>query len=198
MQKVIVFGGTFDPPHNGHMALLQGAIRAVGPDKVLVIPAGTPPHKAASTTPAATRLAMCACFLSLAPQVELDDTEIVRGGKSYTVDTLRALAVRYPDAQFYLPIGSDMLLTFEQWHAWREILQRAVLVVQCRRNEDMQQMQAHCDALRAQGARIVMADGPMVELSSTQIRKLVHEGNSAAHLVPPEVQAILTQEKLYQ
>jgi nicotinic acid mononucleotide adenylyltransferase len=91
-----------------------------------------------------------------------------------------------------------MLLTFEQWHAWREILQRAVLVVQCRRNEDMQQMQAHCDALRAQGARIVMADGPMVELSSTQIRKLVHEGNSAAHLVPPEVQAILTQEKLYQ
>ena len=79
-QKIILFGGTFDPPHNGHMTLLAGAIEAVRPDLVLVEPAGTPPHKRAGGTSAAHRLAMCECFRPLFPELVLDTTEIARGG----------------------------------------------------------------------------------------------------------------------
>ena len=90
-QKIILFGGTFDPPHNGHMTLLAGAIEAVRPDLVLVEPAGTPPHKRAGGTSAAHRLAMCECFRPLFPELVLDTTEIARGGKSYTIDTVRQM-----------------------------------------------------------------------------------------------------------
>lgn len=95
-QKIILFGGTFDPPHNGHMTLLAGAIEAVRPDLVLVEPAGTPPHKRAGGTSAAHRLAMCECFRPLFPELMLDTTEIARGGKSYTIDTVRQMNARYP------------------------------------------------------------------------------------------------------
>ena len=88
MERIIVFGGTFDPPHNGHVTLLENAVRAVKPDKVLVIPTGVPPHKNGGNTPAAVRLEMCRCFMSVFPKVQLDETEIHRAGKSYTVDTL--------------------------------------------------------------------------------------------------------------
>ena len=106
-QKIILFGGTFDPPHNGHMTLLAGAIEAVRPDLVLVEPAGTPPHKRAGGTSAAHRLAMCECFRPLFPELVLDTTEIARGGKSYTIDTVRQMNARYPGAQLYFPMGSD-------------------------------------------------------------------------------------------
>ena len=118
-QKIILFGGTFDPPHNGHMTLLAGAIEAVRPDLVLVEPAGTPPHKRAGGTSAAHRLAMCECFRPLFPELVLDTTEIARGGKSYTIDTVRQMNARYPGAQLYFPMGSDMLLWFRNWAAYR-------------------------------------------------------------------------------
>ena len=123
-QKIILFGGTFDPPHNGHMTLLAGAIEAVRPDLVLVEPAGTPPHKRAGGTSAAHRLAMCECFRPLFPELVLDTTEIARGGKSYTIDTVRQMNARYPGAQLYFPMGSDMLLWFRNWAAYRELLRR--------------------------------------------------------------------------
>ena len=131
-QKIILFGGTFDPPHNGHMTLLAGAIEAVRPDLVLVEPAGTPPHKRAGGTSAAHRLAMCECFRPLFPELVLDTTEIARGGKSYTIDTVRQMNARYPGAQLYFPMGSDMLLWFRNWAAYRELLRRVVLVAHLR------------------------------------------------------------------
>ena len=81
--KLLLFGGTFDPPHNGHVHLLQNAIAAVRPDRVVVMPAGTPPHKAASATPARWRLEMCRCFLPLHENLVVSDWEIKRAGKSY-------------------------------------------------------------------------------------------------------------------
>lgn len=78
--KVLLYGGTFDPPHNGHMNNLQAALERVQPDRAIVMPAGIPPHKAASSTPGAVRLAMCQCFTALSPAVEVSDWEIRQGG----------------------------------------------------------------------------------------------------------------------
>ena len=79
MEKLILFGGTFDPPHMGHMALLRAAIDTVHPDSVLVMPTGTPPHKGGHHADARVRLAMCRCFLPLFGQMVISDEEIVRG-----------------------------------------------------------------------------------------------------------------------
>ena len=91
VQKVLLYGGTFDPPHNGHMNNLRAALELVRPDKAIVMPAGIPPHKKASTTPGKVRLAMCQCFTALSPAVEVSDWEIAQGGRSYTVHTLEML-----------------------------------------------------------------------------------------------------------
>ena len=108
--KIMLYGGTFDPPHNGHINNLRAALALVRPDRAIVMPAGTPPHKQASTTPAALRLQMCACFTALSPVVEVSDWEIQQGGRSYTVHTLEWLRSCDPAAELYLCVGSDMLL----------------------------------------------------------------------------------------
>ena len=175
-QKIILFGGTFDPPHNGHMTLLAGAIEAVRPDLVLVEPAGTPPHKRAGGTSAAHRLAMCECFRPLFPELVLDTTEIARGGKSYTIDTVRQMNARYPGAQLYFPMGSDMLLWFRNWAAYRELLRRVVLVAHLRTGEDAAPVREYAAGLAAEGGTVLFAKAPVFPVSSTEVRALAANG----------------------
>ena len=145
--KALLFGGTFDPPHAGHMNNLRAAMQAVQPDVVLVMPAGIPPHKHASATPGELRLAMCECFKALGPQVQVSQWEVDRAGRSYTYNTVSMLQEKYPGAQLYMTIGSDMLETFDEWYRWREILAMVTLVVQSREPGDG-------DALRAAAQKL--------------------------------------------
>lgn len=196
--KLLLFGGSFDPPHIGHMSILRNAIAAVQPDRVLVVPAGTPPHKAAGETPAATRLAMCACFLPLFPALEISDMEIRRSGKSYTWDTVEQLGRENPGAELYLCIGSDMLLAFTAWHRYRELLAAVTLVVQNRRSEDAAPVLAAAEALKEQGGRILFSGGEVEEVSSTQIRADIAAGKSVQGLIPPPADGIVQREGLYR
>ena len=107
MEKLLLFGGTFDPPHNGHMALLSACLAAVRPHRALVMPAGVPPHKQASATPGLLRAEMCGCFKALSPCVEVSRWELGKGGRNYTVDTLRMLKNTFPGARLHLCLGSD-------------------------------------------------------------------------------------------
>lgn len=198
MERVLLFGGTFDPPHNGHMGLLDCACRAVCPDLVVVEPAGIPPHKAASATPAAHRLAMARCFEAVWPRVLVDDTEVRREGKSYTVDTLETLARRYPGAALYLAMGSDMLLTFREWRRWQDILRLAALVVHSRENGDGPRLAACAQSLEAQGGRVVRAPGRVLEVSSTQVRALAASGQDLSALVPAQVATYIARQGLYR
>lgn len=197
-RRVLLFGGTFDPPHNGHMALLESACRAVRPDLAVIEPAGIPPHKRASATPAAHRLAMARCFEAVWPRVLVDDTEICRGGKSYTIDTLDALAARFPGARLYLAIGSDMLRTFRIWWRWQDILRRAVLVVHSREEGDEGALREAAEGLAAEGGRVVFAPGRVLEISSTQLRRLLEEGGDAGAYLPADVAAYIARNGLYR
>ena len=151
--KTLLYGGTFDPPHNGHMNNLRAALALVQPDRALVMPAGTPPHKHASATPAELRLQMCACFTALSPAVQVSDWEIRRGGRSYTVHTLEWLRGQDPDGALYLCVGSDMLLTFQEWYRWQDMLKMAALVVESRTGTDEA-------ALHAAAAELKNGRGP--------------------------------------
>lgn len=192
--KILLYGGTFDPPHWGHINNLRAAMQAVQPDKVIVMPAGIPPHKAASATPGSLRLQMCRCFLQLGEQVEISDWEITHEGKSYTVNTLRMLHSTYPDAQLYLTVGSDMLTSFRTWREWQSILQLATLVVESREADDAAVLAEFADSLCGDGARILFARAKPVPMSSSEIR----QGSAGAEAVPPEVWQIISSRGLYQ
>ena len=197
-QKIILFGGTFDPPHNGHMTLLAGAIEAVRPDLVLVEPAGTPPHKRAGGTSAAHRLAMCECFRPLFPELVLDTTEIARGGKSYTVDTLKQLTRENPSDTFYLIMGSDMFLSLTQWYDWQRIILDAVICAGARSPGQMQALRAEAARLERLGAQIELVALEPLPFSSTQVRARVQAGESLAGFVPPKVADYIMENRLYQ
>lgn len=192
--KILLYGGTFDPPHWGHINNLRAAMQAVQPDKVIVMPAGIPPHKAASATPGSLRLQMCRCFLQLGEQVEISDWEISHEGKSYTVNTLRMLHSTYPDAQLYLTVGSDMLTSFRTWREWQSILQLATLVVESREADDAAMLAEFADSLCGDGARVLFARAKPVPMSSSEIR----QGSAGAEAVPPEVWQIISSQGLYQ
>ena len=198
MTRILLYGGTFDPPHNGHMNNLRAAIAAVRPDRAIVMPAGIPPHKAASATPAACRLAMCACFRAVDPCVELSDWEIRREGRSYTVDTLEMLHAANPGAHLYLAVGSDMLLSFTAWRRWRDIVRLATLVVQSRLNGDAAALQSAAAGLRAGGARVVFAQAGALPCASREIRAGDYSAAELAALLPPSVRALIEQYGLYR
>lgn len=151
---------------------------------MLVEPAGTPPHKRAGGTSAAHRLAMCECFRPLFPELVLDTTEIARGGKSYTIDTVRQMNVRYPGAQLYFPMGSDMLLWFRNWAAYRELLRRVVLVAHLRTGEDAAPVREYAAGLAAEGGTVLFAKAPVFPVSSTEVRALAAKAGRWTALCP--------------
>lgn len=195
--KLLLFGGTFDPPHIGHMNLLRGAMQAVQPDLTIVMPAGVPPHKAASMTPGMWRYEMCACFLALEKEfggrIEISDWEIHRQGRNYTIDTVTMLEQKYPGAELYLSVGSDMLLTFTEWRRWPELLQKATLVVESRCEGDMGALHRAARALSAEGGRIVFSQAKALPMASSDIRA----GKAPAGALPPETERIAGKYHLY-
>lgn len=195
--KLLLFGGTFDPPHLGHMNLLRGAMQAVQPDLTIVMPAGVPPHKAASMTPGMWRYEMCACFLALEKEyggrIEISDWEIHRQGRNYTIDTVTMLEQKYPGAELYLSVGSDMLLTFTEWRRWPELLQKATLVVESRCEGDMGALHRAARALSAEGGRIVFSKAKALPMASSDIRA----GKAPVGALPPETEQIAGKYHLY-
>ncbi len=196
--KILLFGGTFDPPHIGHLYNLRHAIEVVQPDIALVMPTGMAPHKADQAAPAALRLAMCACFCDVSPCVSVSDWEIRRGGRSYTVHTLKMLSCTYPAAQLYLCLGGDMLRTFCEWYRWRDILRMATLVVQPRSREQIDALQDCARALTQQGGRVLFTGAQPLECTSTQVRALLRAQNPIAWTkLPPAAADVIRKNGLY-
>lgn len=196
--KVLLFGGTFDPPHLGHMDILKNAIQVVHPDCVIVMPSGIPPHKKASATPAHLRLQMCTCFYPLFDNLIVCDKEIKQSGKSYTIHTVQWLKKCWPDADIYLCIGSDMLLTFKEWENYAELLQMTTLVVQSRTDEDVKQVKSFIKELEKEGGKFVLSQADVKQISSTQIRQAYQNGYDATALLPFYTQNIIEQNNLYK
>lgn len=194
--KLLVFGGTFDPPHAGHVALLESAIRAVVPDEVVVMPAAEPPHKEASGTRADLRMAMCACFEPLFPRLQVSGLEIGRGGRSYTIDTVEALQAAYPGAEIFLCVGGDMLLGFDQWRRYEELLKKVILVAHSRGEGDAPLREAAAE-LEKRGGRVLIVDGPVREISSSEIREGIAAGRDMNPFIPHPADDIIRENQLY-
>lgn len=195
--KLLLFGGTFDPPHTGHISLLENAIKLVKPNKVVVMPAGIPPHKEASTTPGNLRMEMCRCFLPCFANIEISDIEIKRQGSSYTWYSLQELEKQYPGSTFYLCIGSDMLLYFEKWHRYKEILQKVILVGQDRQETDIPLTRAAAQELHRQGGTVLFTGGHIEEVSSTWLRQAIGNKEDVSAFIPEETMQVIVENNLY-
>ncbi len=189
-----LFGGSFNPPHVGHLAVAEACAEGAGLDRVLWMPAATPPHKQDDPTlaPAADRLAMARAATEDNPRFEVSDLEIAREGVSYTVDTLRQLRRERPDAALALIIGGDSAAALASWREPRALLGLARLVVYARPGADLGAVPPWVRA------RAGIVEGPLLDVSSTELRRRIAEGRTVRYLVPDAVREVIEARRLYR
>ena len=197
-----IYGGTFDPPHWGHITAARAAMEQLGLDKLVLIPDRVPPHKALPEGSASPeqRLEMAALATAeLGRRAEVSDRELRRSGPSYTSDTLAELRREYPEDTLWLLMGSDMFLSLQTWHAPERIMELASIAPFSREAADESETFAAQKARleREYGAQICIVQNPEVrELSSTEVRAALAAGRGS-DLLPPAVYGYVLREHLY-
>lgn len=197
--RVAIFGGSFNPPHLGHVDAARCALETLVPDKLLIVPAGEPPHKELpGDSPAAEeRLRMAELAFGELPRAEITDLELRRTGKSYTSDTLEALAALYPGVELVLIMGTDMLLTLECWHKARSIMELAVLAAFPREEGEREALERCAAHLKAgYGARVTLLPKTPLAMNSTGLRQQLRE-RGGRQLLPEAVYAEIIRLRLY-
>jgi nicotinate-nucleotide adenylyltransferase len=187
-----IFGGSFDPVHNAHVALARTALAELKLDELIWVPAGRPWQKKRRLTPAADREAMVRLAIEGEPRFALSRIELERSGPSYTIDTVRALQRERPDAQWYLVIGQDQYAGFHTWRGWQELLSLVTLAIADRpdaKHSVDPKVLAHAHA---------PVTLPMMDVSSTDIRERVTSGQGIDDLVPPAVARYIARHRLYR
>ena len=193
-QRIGVFGGSFDPPHNAHVALARAALDQFELDSLHVVPTGMAWHKSRALSAPVHRLAMTRLAFDNVARVVVDDRELQRKGPTFTIDTLKA---EHPSAQLYLFIGADQFVAFRQWHQWQEILEIAIICIADRAESTPTQTQF--DAYAAQSHRFFTLKLPLMSVSATQVRQLIASGAACdiAKLVPEPVARYIALHQLY-
>jgi nicotinate-nucleotide adenylyltransferase len=189
--RIGVLGGTFDPPHVGHLIVASDVCAALALDRLLFIPAAAPPHKRGRVRASpALRLEMVRAATADDPRFEVDDLELRREGESYSADTLRQLREREPDAEIFFVIGVDQLREFGSWREPDVVARLATLVVVSRAGEE-----------GGIGGEVAFPVRPVqvtrIDLSATEIRRRVRDGEPIRYLVPDSVREIIEREGLY-
>lgn len=186
-----IFGGTFDPPHLGHLLVAEFARAELGLDRVLFIPAASPPHKThVNVTPPVHRLAMVRLAVQRNSAFVVDDREIRRGGVSYTLDTLNELSVDDSLGALVLLIGQDNMLEFSTWKSPEQIVELARVVVLTRPGFSLESRPPLSHAM-------TLCEVPEIDISSRDIRRRVREGLSIRYLVPEAVASYIGEHHLY-
>ncbi|MEO6972341.1 MAG: nicotinate (nicotinamide) nucleotide adenylyltransferase [Rhodoferax sp.] len=198
-RRVGMFGGAFDPPHNGHVALVRAALAQLQLDELRVVPTGHAWHKPRPLTPAVDRLAMCRLAFGELPGVVVDDRETLRAGPTYTIDTLRELAAEQPGAQLYLVMGADQARALPTWHRWQDLLQ--ITIVSIAERQQPESVGAGFDPDNYPQGRFEPLQVPLMPVSATQVRALAakphNTGQRVDDLVPAPVARYIEQHHLY-
>jgi len=198
-RRVGVMGGTFDPPHYGHLAAAEAAWEDLDLDEVLFIPAGVPPHKKSEEVSAAHhRLAMVKLAVAGHPHFRVSRMELERPGPHYSVDTIRLLTEAQPGEEFYFIIGSDMAFELPRWYEPRQLVALCRIVVLNRPGYSMDELSCHLAGLfAAHPDHLLMHRVPGVDISSTEVRQRLALGKSARYLLPDAVLAYIKENHLY-
>lgn len=191
LKRIGIFGGSFDPPHIGHLVIAEMARRTLDLDVAYFVPAYKPPHKEGShPSTARERLAMTRLSVHGNAKLRVSDLELRRKGISYTVDTVRAFRKRFPTSQLFLIIGSDSLRQFHSWKSPGAILAEASLIVYRRPRSGRTNT-------RLRSTKVSYIRGPLMEISSSDIRKRIQQGKSIRYLVRDNVLRFIKTKMLY-
>ncbi|AKJ65171.1 nicotinate-nucleotide adenylyltransferase [Kiritimatiella glycovorans] len=197
VQRIGLFGGTFNPPHLGHLIIAQDALERFELDRMIFIPAHAPPHKSIGDEPGPRRrLDMVRLAVDGHPAFEVSDVEINRAGVSYSIDTLTAMRDQYPEAQLFFLVGGDSLPELHKWKAVRDLLERCTLIIARRAEAECGEVQ-----LEEPWKRRVMRgvfESHRIGISSTEVRTRAAEGQSIRFLVPPVVADYVAEHHLYE
>ena len=199
MARIGIYGGTFNPPHAGHIAAANFALMALELDRLLVIPARTPPHKQKNgdITDGAHRLEMLKLAFAGEEKITVSDMELQRDGISYTCRTVEILKAQYPGDELFLLMGTDMFLSFSSWYQPEQILKRATIAVLCRDEEAGSRAVLETrKTLVGQGGSVVLLENPVVEISSSTLRRLLVFGCTEAY-IPQSVLHYIYENGLY-
>ena len=197
MAGIAVFGGTFNPIHNGHIQMLSEVNNLGFIDKILVMPDNIPPHKQTDfLADNSHRLNMCKIAVADISKAVVDDREIERGGKSYTYYTACLLKEDFKFDDIYMVIGGDMVMSLDQWFNAGELFKLIKFIAFCRNGIDKSAFYEKIDALKKLGADIFVIDADIISVSSTEIRNdfLLHKSNN---LIPESVYSYIIENKVY-
>ena len=186
MKKVGILGGTFNPPHIGHLMMANEAYHALTLDEVRFMPNAIPPHKKAEGATDEQRQKMVELAIADVPYFEMEMYELEQGGTSYTCDTMEALTNREPDVEFYFIIGGDSIDDLHKWYCVDKLVRYVKFIGLNRPGSE-----AKTDY------PIKMVEAPEINLSSTVIRKRLASGGTVRYLIPKQVEAFIRKEGLY-
>ncbi|MBR9871918.1 MAG: nicotinate-nucleotide adenylyltransferase [Gammaproteobacteria bacterium] len=206
----VIYGGTFDPIHHGHLRLALEVADALQVERVDLMPCHIPPHRSGTGATSAQRLDMIRLAVEGEARLSVDDRELQRAGASYTADTLRQLRQELgPNQPLVMVLGTDAFAGFDQWRDWREIPQLAHIVVVRRPGSDLptgsvasglleeRRAETANDLWQAPAGKILGFDAPLMEISATGIRQRISDGHSPRYLLPDSVLQRIHEQGLY-
>lgn len=197
IRRLGIFGGSFDPPHVIHRLLAQAALDQLRLDRLLIVPTGQAWHKSRPLTDARHRVAMAQLAFDDLAGVQVDTREVDRAGPSFTIDTLRALRLEYPQAELFLIIGQDQAQALPSWREWEQVVALATIAV-AGRAEDPATTPIQYQPPESLRQRFVQLQLPLSDTSATSIRERARRGQSTVPLVIEPVARYIVLHRLYR
>ncbi|MBQ8881573.1 MAG: nicotinate (nicotinamide) nucleotide adenylyltransferase [Oscillospiraceae bacterium] len=197
MERIGIYGGTFNPPHIGHIRGASYAIKALELERLLLVPSCISPHKTLPDCSPTPEQRAKMLTLAAGEKMEVSDMELRRGGTSYTYETVAQIAAQYLGKELVLLMGSDMFLTFHTWMQPQKTLEKASLGVLYRGDKgELEQIQGQKAKLEAEGARVYVLENPVTEISSTQLRRML-TFHCASPFLPKSVEGYIREQGFY-
>lgn len=187
MKKIGILGGTFDPPHLGHLIIAEEVRISLGLEEIWFIPSNEPPHKAKATINANNRITMLELATKSNPLFKVKPIELERKGKSYTIDTMKLLVKKHPDTEFYFIIGADMVEYLPHWHKIDELVHLVTFVGVMRPGYQLKSSYP-----------IITVNIPAINISSTMLRERLQNKQSVRYLIPANVYTYIKEKEIYE
>jgi nicotinate-nucleotide adenylyltransferase len=198
MEKIGIYGGTFNPIHNGHLNMAKQMGNMLELDRILIIPANVPPHKVGvPITEEKHRYEMCRLACEESRLFQVCDIELKREGRSYTVDTLNEISSKYNNSRLYFMVGSDSFLSVIKWVGFEKIIRLATLCTAPRNTKEIPQLLKMEQLLRSKGAITRICDIPIMPISSTEIRNRISKGLNVEEVLPQKIVDYIKKNGLY-
>lgn len=193
----VIFGGTFDPIHNGHVTTSLAALAELSGDVMHVMPSAQPPHRDYPGASAEQRLAMVELAYAEQEKVVAEDCELRRNGPSYSLLTLQEMRARWPHDKLIFLLGNDAFAKLDSWYGWQELLSYADLAVMQRNAQDTPWTPAVQELARTQRAKLHFLSTPNIAISATELRAAIQANGDWRTQVPPKVARYIEQQHLY-